>query len=211
MRKSLGVAAACFLMLFFLASSAHSSTRRAKPAKNPAKAHKAHRPSAGRLKAARKVKSASLRFSRRLAEAEEEPVLLKNSHGRKTAGRASKRRAPLVKEAAANEPDNDEYMEYRMKRGDTLEKLAQRFNIEKEEITDLNRVARRRLTPGRSSLFRRRKRSRRKSPSCSRIGPRNPGRMKKNAAFSSRSQRVFPALLTGSAGTACGASIVRRS
>jgi peptidoglycan endopeptidase LytF len=54
-----------------------------------------------------------------------------------------------VVEKAANEADSDEYVEYRIKRGDTLEKLAEKFNIDKEELEGLNKTTRRRLTPGR--------------------------------------------------------------
>jgi LysM repeat protein len=45
--------------------------------------------------------------------------------------------------------DLDGYVAYRVRRGDTVEKLARRFNIESDEITDLNGgAATSRLKPG---------------------------------------------------------------
>jgi len=43
----------------------------------------------------------------------------------------------------------DKYVKYRVKRGDTLGKLAQRFHVDQEQIADLNGGTRTRLTPGR--------------------------------------------------------------
>lgn len=48
----------------------------------------------------------------------------------------------------AGEEANGEYVEYRVKRGDTVDKLARMFNIDREEIIDLNSVGTRRLRPG---------------------------------------------------------------
>jgi peptidoglycan DL-endopeptidase LytE len=42
----------------------------------------------------------------------------------------------------------DGYVEYRIKKGDTLDKLAARFNIDKTEIIDLNDMKKKRLRPG---------------------------------------------------------------
>ncbi len=50
--------------------------------------------------------------------------------------------------AAARDDENDEYMEYRIKQGDTLEKLSRLFHFEKDEFSDLNGVIGRRLKPG---------------------------------------------------------------
>ena len=77
-----------------------------------------------------------------------------------------------MEETATDENDSDEYVEYRVKRGDTLEKLAQQFNIDKEEITDLNRVAKRRLDAGDRRLHTEDAgRARKKHRWCSMTGP----------------------------------------
>jgi peptidoglycan DL-endopeptidase LytE len=57
-----------------------------------------------------------------------------------------------VIEQAADEAKDDEYEEYRVRRGDTVEKLAVRFNFDKDEFKDLNKTAKRRLAPG-SMIF----------------------------------------------------------
>ena len=51
-------------------------------------------------------------------------------------------------EQTTGEADGEEYVEYRVRRGDTLQKLAKKFNVDKEEVKDLNRTAKQRLTPG---------------------------------------------------------------
>lgn len=146
MNRSLGIACIGFLILFFLSGQAYSSTHKAKSARNSRKLSREHHSSASRLKATKKVKSASLNSARRVVASEEEPIGLKTARGRKLA-RGAKPIA-LVEEEPVDTNDNDEYVEYKVRRGDTLEKVARRFNIEKEEITDLNKAAKRHLLPG---------------------------------------------------------------
>jgi cell wall-associated NlpC family hydrolase len=50
--------------------------------------------------------------------------------------------------AAREDEENSEYIEYKVKRGDTVEKLARLFRFERDEFTDLNRVEGKRLKPG---------------------------------------------------------------
>jgi cell wall-associated NlpC family hydrolase len=144
MRRSLGVTGVCFLILLFLTGQAYSSAHKSTSARNSKKASKEHRRLGSRL--ARKGKAASMGSSGRLADSTEEPVRLQTGQGHRHAHIA--KRVVLAEETPTGTNEGDEYMEYRVKRGDTLEKLAQRFNIEKEEITELNRVAKRRLMPG---------------------------------------------------------------
>ncbi len=54
--------------------------------------------------------------------------------------------------AGRGEEENNEYLEYKVKRGDTVEKLARLFRFEKDEFTDLNGVKGKRLKPG-STVF----------------------------------------------------------
>jgi LysM repeat protein len=67
--------------------------------------------------------------------------------GLQAIGQVTEPRVPAA-EVAAGEDDNGEYMEYRVKRGDTLDKLSQTFNISREDIVDLNKVGKRQLKPG---------------------------------------------------------------
>ena len=50
--------------------------------------------------------------------------------------------------AGRGEEENNEYLEYKVKRGDTVEKLARLFRFEKDEFTDLNGSRGKRLKPG---------------------------------------------------------------
>jgi len=57
---------------------------------------------------------------------------------------------PLISES------DDEFVEYRVKRGDTLDKIASKFNVEKDELIATNNLTsrrNRRLSPGRTILI----------------------------------------------------------
>lgn len=53
-----------------------------------------------------------------------------------------------AEEVASARDENDEYLEYKVKRGDTVDKLATRFNVGRDEIVDLNKFSKKRLRPG---------------------------------------------------------------
>jgi len=62
-----------------------------------------------------------------------------------------------LKKAESGEPgllnqdtavNDDEYIRYRVRRGETLDRVAERFNIDKDEIVDLNQFKRKGLRPG---------------------------------------------------------------
>jgi cell wall-associated NlpC family hydrolase len=65
---------------------------------------------------------------------------------KQTVTQAAKETSP-VQEAAAREEES-EYIEYRARKGDTFEKIARRFNVDKEDIIDLNKLGKKRLKPG---------------------------------------------------------------
>jgi cell wall-associated NlpC family hydrolase len=146
MRKGLEAAGFLCLSLFILSGPAYSTVHKARLADNPKQILKKHRHSVTRPEASRKVKTVRLKPGR-TPVAQEEPLQLRASKGRHRVARPWRNLTPVV-EQAADEADGDEYIEHRVKRGDTLERLAEKFNIDKEEIKDLNRTARRRLTPG---------------------------------------------------------------
>ena len=121
MKKATGIICLFSVLLFFLAVPARSAvSHKAKPTRSLTKTSKKHRVS-GRVK---KVKS------------------------HRTAARTARKSAPVVEQAASQEEADNEYVEYRVRRGDTLEALAQKFNIDREELIDLNSAAKRRLKPG---------------------------------------------------------------
>jgi LysM repeat protein len=72
---------------------------------------------------------------------------------RKTASkRIARVSQPASQKTLPDIKDNGEYIEYRLRRGETLEKVAARFNVDTDEIVDLNRAAKKRLRVG-SVLF----------------------------------------------------------
>ena len=146
MRKVLEAAGLLCLFLLFLSGQAYSSVHKVRLADNPRQILKKQRSSVTRPVVSRKGKTVSLKPGQAPA-VQEEPIPLRASKGRHRVARPARKLTPMVAQAA-DEADGDEYMEYRVKRGDTLERLAEKFNIDEEEFKDLNKTARRRLRPG---------------------------------------------------------------
>ncbi len=71
---------------------------------------------------------------------------------RKDAEVTRKRPASKQVEAAISE-DDGEFIEYRTRKGDTLEKLALRFNIDKDDIIEANNFKGKRISPNRTILI----------------------------------------------------------
>lgn len=90
----------------------------------------------------------------------------KAKHSRGASGRWKADRNAPVKTAKAKEPvkqaaprtitavqpaageEENEYIEYQARKGDTFDKLANRFSVDKQDIIDLNKLAKKRLKPG---------------------------------------------------------------
>lgn len=145
MRKAPGVICLFSVLLFFLCGHAHSAvSHKVKHHKTLKKiSRKSHRET-------NKPTSTTLKRGQVLMAAQDGAGTsrAKRAKSRRVTAREARRRAPLLKQAAAQEEGNNEYIEYRVKRGDTLDTLAQRFNIDREELTDLNKVSKKRLKPG---------------------------------------------------------------
>jgi peptidoglycan DL-endopeptidase LytE len=75
-------------------------------------------------------------------------VKKKSLKSRNAKVRSAKKIAPEAREATIATKNDDEYIEYRLGRGETLDKVAERFNVDKEEIVDLNQTGRKRLSQG---------------------------------------------------------------
>ncbi len=156
MRKSF---AASFFALFFLVvfcTLGHSAARNNKDwsgnsdQKAPKKQHAGHKHRSAGLKHGR---GASGRWkadgASRVKVAKNTKQSIKQNvkrNARQPVRQAIKQASP-VQEAAARE-DESEYIEYRAKKGDTFEKIAKQFNVDKEDITDLNKLGKKRLNPG---------------------------------------------------------------
>ena len=151
MRKAPGVICLFFVLLFFLCGQAHSSvSHKVKHGKALKKISRKSRVSLDSHKAVDKSTSTTLKRGQVLMAAQDgartsRPRAAK-SH--RMAAREARKHTPLLGQAAPQDEGNNEYIEYRVRRGDTLDALAQRFNIDREELIDLNKVSKKRLKPG---------------------------------------------------------------
>jgi peptidoglycan DL-endopeptidase LytE len=64
--------------------------------------------------------------------------------------KAQQKKPPVVEETVAS---GDEFLEYKVKKGDTLEQLARQFDVETQDIVDANDLKGNRLKPGRTILI----------------------------------------------------------
>jgi LysM repeat protein len=70
-----------------------------------------------------------------------------------TGKKKGKQLSTKVRTQEASAPDIADYIEHKVRRGDTLENLALQYNVEKEEIVDLNNMRAGKLKPGKTLLI----------------------------------------------------------
>lgn len=70
----------------------------------------------------------------------------KNKHtGKKHLARKKLNHTPIEVDAGEQDP---EFTEYRVQKGDTVERIAEKFNVDRQDIVDLNAVKNAKLAPG---------------------------------------------------------------
>ncbi len=62
-------------------------------------------------------------------------------------------RSAEIRDEGVLENNNDEFIEYRVRKGDTLSKIAQKFNIDKDAIVEANNLKSKRVRPGKTLLI----------------------------------------------------------
>jgi peptidoglycan DL-endopeptidase LytE len=146
MKKVPGFIVLCFFVLFFVAFPADSAL--ARKARSKGLAHKVsdkHQPRvANKGNAAAKTSKQTITSAKRSSH-------VKKAHaasGKRTKTAAAKTAMPEIEEAVLYDKDDDEYIKYRVRNGETLERVAERFNVDKEEIVDLNQFKKKGLKPG---------------------------------------------------------------
>ncbi len=97
--------------------------------------------SIAKLKSLNGLTSSRLRIGQTLVVASETDP----SARQKIKGPAGK--SPRTVTTARNETGG-EFLQYKVEKGDTLESLAEKFDLEKNDIVDLNNLKKKRLTPG---------------------------------------------------------------
>lgn len=150
MKKSLIAFSFFTFVMFFLYSYASASiSHKVRAGDTLQKIAKKYHVSVDKLKSMNNLRSGSLKRGQVLT-IETETASIKSTRARQQAKKATKRPAtPVIQEAAVEEEhDNSEYIEYRVRRGDTLDKLSTKFNIDKEELLDLNNIKKTKLKPG---------------------------------------------------------------
>jgi LysM repeat protein len=152
MRKRLAV---CFFSLFFLivlCSLGHPAARNSKDwsgdsdDKAPKKQHAGNKHRSAKLKHGRGASGRWEGDGANRVESEKKAKENAIQNVRQAVKQPVKQASPVV-EAAAREEEG-EYIEYRAKKGDTFEKIAKQFNVDKADIIDLNKLGKKRLRPG---------------------------------------------------------------
>jgi hypothetical protein len=133
-----------FIAVFFVVGYAHAvAAQKSASADTPHKASKKHR---ARVSTTTAVEPVAL--GQGAASAETRRGSKQSLKGQKTKLRAAKKAPPRIRDLATAEKDDGEYIQYRLKHGETLDEIAARFSIDKDEFIDLNQARKQRLRPG---------------------------------------------------------------
>jgi len=149
MKRTLYVLIASLCFAFAASAPAFSAvSHKVKSGDNLYSIAKKYHVSVDKLKSANSLKSQSLKPGQK--------IVIEQDHKGKTKSSAKNSRRmrgapePVVSEAAEND---GEFIEYKVKRGDTVDKVASRFGVEKRDIVESNSNIGRRLSPGRVLLI----------------------------------------------------------
>ena len=141
MRGSLLAVIFCSLFLFVGSTAYSATTHRVKGGETLQKIAKKHGTTAERLRSLNRLGSDALKPGQRLTVSRGEKMVSKKLAQR---NRARQREIEVVEDR--EDPD---FIEYRVRKGDTVDKLADKFGVDKQDIIDLNALKRTaRLTPG---------------------------------------------------------------
>jgi peptidoglycan DL-endopeptidase LytE len=144
MKKAPKIFSLLILILLFAAGQAYSAASQKPGSRNAGhKASKKHR-----ARVTNKVKIEPVTVEREAASTGSRYGKKRSLKSRKTQASTVAKAAFEAQEVATAEKDDGEYVEYRLRRGETLEKLAARFNVDKDEIIELNGVKRSPLKRG---------------------------------------------------------------
>ncbi len=154
MKKLIVICALCFAFAVFVPTYSHSSsiTHKVKQGDNLYNLAKKYHVTVDQLKALNNLRSNKLSLGQVLTvktDATGDASPNTNSNKKKT---TKKKR---TEEIVTTENDG-EFIEYKVKKGDTIDKIAMRFEVDKEDLAeanDLQNTQNKRLTPGRILLI----------------------------------------------------------
>jgi peptidoglycan DL-endopeptidase LytE len=142
--KSLRLVVPIFLILFFSSGYAFSAvTYTVKNGDTLASISKKHQVPLSKLKSLNRLASNKLKIGQTLVLSSDATPSTKQKE--KTKGPANKNQRTMT--TATNETGG-EFIQYKVEKGDTLEGLAEKFDLEKDDILELNNLKKKRLTPG---------------------------------------------------------------
>ena len=142
MGKGLRLVSFIFLILFFSSGYALSAaTHKVKKGDTLRSISTKYELSVGKLKSLNGLTSNKLRLGQTLVVGSDGVPYVKQ----KAKGPSKKSQRAII---TAENDIQDEFIQYKVERGDTLESLAEKFDLEKDEILDLNNLRKKRLAPG---------------------------------------------------------------
>jgi peptidoglycan endopeptidase LytE len=142
--KSLRIVAFVFLSLFLASGYALSAvTYKVKNGDTLGSVSKKYKVSVDKLKSLNGLTSNRLKIGQALIVSSDPGSSVK--HKERARGPANNHQRTLT--TAGNETEG-EFIQYKVEKGDTLESLAEKFDLEKDDILDLNNLKKKRLPPG---------------------------------------------------------------
>jgi len=145
------------LAVFPFAVNAASVTHKVRSGDNLYSIAKKYKVSVDQLKNANGLRSNKLSLGQTIIIKDENTRVSKKESRNKVSSKKIRAQERHQEVAETNFSENDgEFIEYRVKRGDTLDKIATRFNVEKEELIETNQLAsgkNKKLSPGKTILI----------------------------------------------------------
>jgi peptidoglycan DL-endopeptidase LytE len=140
MRERSLIAVFCAMFLFFGSAAYSATNHKVKSGETLSKIARKHHTTPERLRSLNNLTTDSLRLGQVLTVSQKEKRI-----GKKHAGLKKLNRTAV--EVSEDEQD-PEFLEYRVQKGDTVEKLADKFSVDRQDIVDLNAIKKSRLAPG---------------------------------------------------------------
>jgi LysM repeat protein len=146
MREGSIIAVFCALFLFVGSTAFSATNHKVKNGENLKKIARKHHTSIERLRSLNNLASDALKPGQILTVSQKEKRIAK-----KHAGKTKLNPTPSEITGAAEQ--DPEFLEYRVQKGDTVEKLADKFNVDRQDIIDLNAIKKLKLATGSTLLI----------------------------------------------------------
>ncbi len=160
MRKGISLFTFCIgisLVIFPFTINAASVTHKVRNGDNLYSIAKKYKVSVDQLKNANGLRSNKLSLGQTIVIKDENTRVSKKDSRNKYSSKKTKMRERQQEAADTNTTENDgDFIEYKVKRGETLDEIADRFNVEKEELIETNQLAsgkHKGISPGKTILI----------------------------------------------------------